>query len=263
MSEDGRTLGGTRQRLLGSLWVRHDHIGVVEEGTRAQVVIVDALRMRLQVALHVLSAEGEYGAWHGGQRGRRCVGQMCASRHRQGRRERWWSQQARACRGEGRERLWVSAMTPVTAVISVHLVQSVVGQARRHGAPEASFRHPLFGRANAEAALVDLRVGRGAIAAVRHGAASQAPCHAAERARASQLLTAGGQNLRWGGGGETEMRHCPCGHGRSALRNTYTYTQRDRVGINKQSELKKKKWTKDGMRWKNIQFCASYVGRVQ
>lgn len=57
VGEDGRTLGGTRQRLLGSLWLRHNHIGVVEEGARAQVVIIDALRMCLQIALHILSAE--------------------------------------------------------------------------------------------------------------------------------------------------------------------------------------------------------------
>lgn len=64
VSKDGRTLGGTRQRLLGPLRLGHDHVGVVEEGARAQVVVIDTLRMRLKVALHILSAEGEYGAWH-------------------------------------------------------------------------------------------------------------------------------------------------------------------------------------------------------
>lgn len=57
VGEYGWTLGGSRQRLVGPLWLGHDHVGVVEEGTRAQVVVVDALRVCLQVALHILSAE--------------------------------------------------------------------------------------------------------------------------------------------------------------------------------------------------------------
>lgn len=64
VGEDGRTLGSTGQRLLRPVRLRHDHIGVVEEGARAQVVVIHTLRMSLQVALHVLSAEGKYGAWH-------------------------------------------------------------------------------------------------------------------------------------------------------------------------------------------------------
>lgn len=118
----------------------------------------------------------------------------------------------------------MSAVTPVTPVVSVHPVQSVVGQARRHGAPEASIGHALFRRADAEAALVDLRVGGRAVAAVGHRASGQAPRHAAERPWASQLLAAGGENLGRGGRRETEVRHCTRGHGRSALRDAYTYT---------------------------------------
>lgn len=64
VGEDGRTLGGTGQRLFRPVRLRNDHVWVVEKGTWAQVVVIDALRMSLQVTLHVLCAEGEYGTWH-------------------------------------------------------------------------------------------------------------------------------------------------------------------------------------------------------
>lgn len=44
--------------------LRDDDVGVWQEGSRAQAVVVHGLRVGLQVALHVLGVEGEVGAQH-------------------------------------------------------------------------------------------------------------------------------------------------------------------------------------------------------
>lgn len=76
---------GSGHAFVRALRVRNDDVRVMKEGTRAQVVIVDALGVSLQVSLHVLWVEGEDGARHGRQgRGRR-VGQVRAWGHG----ERW------------------------------------------------------------------------------------------------------------------------------------------------------------------------------
>ena len=49
----------------GPVGLGDDDVGVVQEGTGAQVVVVDRLGVGLQVALHVLGVEGEVGAQHG------------------------------------------------------------------------------------------------------------------------------------------------------------------------------------------------------
>lgn len=70
--EHCRSLGGAAVTAMGSgdafvgpLRMRNDDVRVMEKGTRAQVVIVDALVVSLQVALHVFWVEGEDGARHG------------------------------------------------------------------------------------------------------------------------------------------------------------------------------------------------------
>lgn len=45
--------------------LRDDDVGVRQEGSRAQAIVVHGLRVGLQVALHVLRVEGEVGAQHG------------------------------------------------------------------------------------------------------------------------------------------------------------------------------------------------------
>lgn len=72
---------GSRHAFIRALRLRNDDVWVMKEGTRTQVVVVDALSVSLQVALHVLRVEGEDGARHGGQGRRRCVGQVRAWRH--------------------------------------------------------------------------------------------------------------------------------------------------------------------------------------
>lgn len=41
------------------MWLRDDDVGVLEEGSGAQAVVVHRLGVGLQVALHVLRVEGE------------------------------------------------------------------------------------------------------------------------------------------------------------------------------------------------------------
>lgn len=76
---------GSGPAFVGALRLRNDDVWVMKEGTRAQVVIVDALGVSLQVALHVLWVEGEDGARHGRQGRGGCVGQVRAWGHG----ERW------------------------------------------------------------------------------------------------------------------------------------------------------------------------------
>lgn len=45
--------------------MRDHNIWVVEEGSRAEVVVVDRLGVRLQVVLHVLWVKGEMRTHHG------------------------------------------------------------------------------------------------------------------------------------------------------------------------------------------------------
>lgn len=69
----------------GAVGLRDDDVGVVEEGSRAEVVVVDRLGVGLQVVLHVLWVEGEVGAHHGGgQGGGGGVGQVGGWGHGQG-----------------------------------------------------------------------------------------------------------------------------------------------------------------------------------
>lgn len=53
----------------GPVGLRDDDVGVLEEGSGAQAVVVDRLGVGLQVALHVFWVEGEVGAQHGRQGG--------------------------------------------------------------------------------------------------------------------------------------------------------------------------------------------------
>lgn len=45
--------------LIWTLRLGHNNAGVVWEGAWAEVVVVDALRVCLQIAFHVFGAEGE------------------------------------------------------------------------------------------------------------------------------------------------------------------------------------------------------------
>lgn len=56
---------GGRFLKVGAVRMRDDNIWVVEEGSRAEVVVVDRLGVRLQVVLHVLRVEGEMRTHHG------------------------------------------------------------------------------------------------------------------------------------------------------------------------------------------------------
>lgn len=56
---------GGRFLQVGAVRMRDDNIWVVEEGSRAEVVVVDRLGVRLQVVLHVLRVEGEMRTHHG------------------------------------------------------------------------------------------------------------------------------------------------------------------------------------------------------
>lgn len=47
------------QTLIRALWLGYNDAGVVWEGTWTEVVVVDTLRVRLQIELHVFRAEGE------------------------------------------------------------------------------------------------------------------------------------------------------------------------------------------------------------
>lgn len=53
----------------GSVGLRDDDVGVLQERSGAEAVVVDGLGVGLQVAFHVFWVEGEVGAEHGGQRG--------------------------------------------------------------------------------------------------------------------------------------------------------------------------------------------------
>lgn len=56
-------LSGQTHLLRGRpLGLRDDDVGVMEEGSGAQAVVVHRLGVSLQVALHVLRVEGEVGA---------------------------------------------------------------------------------------------------------------------------------------------------------------------------------------------------------
>lgn len=70
--------------------LRDDDVGVVEEGSGAEVVVVDGLGVGLQVVLHVLRVEGEvrahHGRRHGGGGG---VGQVGGRGHGQGWGQSW------------------------------------------------------------------------------------------------------------------------------------------------------------------------------
>lgn len=55
----GSFLGG------GAVGLRDDDVGVMQESSGAEVVVVDRLGVGLQVVLHVLRVEGEVGAHHG------------------------------------------------------------------------------------------------------------------------------------------------------------------------------------------------------
>lgn len=84
---DRATVTGLRSghAFVRALRLRNDDVWIMKEGTRTQMVVVDALGVSLQVALHVLRVEGEDGARHGGQGRGRCIGQVRAWRHG----ERW------------------------------------------------------------------------------------------------------------------------------------------------------------------------------
>lgn len=49
----------------GPVGLRDDDVGVLEESSGAEAVVVHGLGVGLQVALHVLRVEGEVGAQHG------------------------------------------------------------------------------------------------------------------------------------------------------------------------------------------------------
>lgn len=53
----------------GPVGLGDDDVGVLQEGSRAQAVVVHRLGVGLQVAFHVLWIEGEVGAYHGGKGG--------------------------------------------------------------------------------------------------------------------------------------------------------------------------------------------------
>lgn len=53
------------QSLVRALRLRDDDVGVVQERTRTQMIVVDTLSVSLQVALHVFWIEREVGAQHG------------------------------------------------------------------------------------------------------------------------------------------------------------------------------------------------------
>lgn len=52
-------VGFVRRRPV---WLRDDNVGVLEESSRAQAVVVHRLGVGLQVALHVFGVKGEVGA---------------------------------------------------------------------------------------------------------------------------------------------------------------------------------------------------------
>lgn len=67
----------------GAMGLRDNDVGVVKEGSGAEVVVVDGLGVGLQVVLHVLWVEGEVRAHHGRGKGRRGgVGQVRCWGHR-------------------------------------------------------------------------------------------------------------------------------------------------------------------------------------
>lgn len=231
----GRAVQVMGSRLLqgGAVRLRDDDVGVVEEGSGAEVVVVDGLGVGLQVVLHVLRVEGEVGAHHGrGQRGGRCVGQVGGGGHGQGRGQGWGQKTPRARqRGdrEWRERLGVnpgcrSGQPGWIRGPTVDPEERIMRQAWRKQTPESPLRPhaALVGPHR----LLQLRVGGGAVAAVAHGATSHAAGHAAEHARAAQLLT-GREDLGGRGGRETEVGSCSR-HWRGTLRNSSTCERKKR-----------------------------------
>lgn len=72
----GGSLGSLRRSPLcvqgglvcgGPVGLRDDDVGVLQERSGAEAVVVHGLGVSLQVALHVLWVKGEVGAQHGGQ----------------------------------------------------------------------------------------------------------------------------------------------------------------------------------------------------
>lgn len=53
----------------GPVGLGDDDVGVLQESSGAQAVVVHRLSVGLQVAFHVLGIEGEVGAYHGGKGG--------------------------------------------------------------------------------------------------------------------------------------------------------------------------------------------------
>lgn len=52
------------QSLVWALGLGDDNVGVVQESTGAQMIVVDTLSVSLQIALHVFGIEREVGAQH-------------------------------------------------------------------------------------------------------------------------------------------------------------------------------------------------------
>lgn len=74
----------------GAVRLGDDDVGVVKEGSRAEVVVVDRLSVGLQVVLHVLWVEGEVRAHHGrGQGGGWGVGKVGGGGHGKGWGKSW------------------------------------------------------------------------------------------------------------------------------------------------------------------------------
>lgn len=194
----GRAVEVVGGRLLqgGAMGLRDDDVGVVEEGSGAEVVVVDGLGVGLQVVLHVFRVEGEVGAHHGrGQGGGGGVGQVGGRGHGQGWRQSWGQKTPGARQGgdrEWRQRLWVDPVCRSGKPCwvrrpAVEPEERIVRQAGRQQAPISPLRpHSSLIGPNS---LLQLRVGGRAVAAVAHRAAGHTASHAAEHARAAQLLT--------------------------------------------------------------------------
>lgn len=133
----------------GAVWLGDDDVGVVEEGSGAEVVVVDGLGVGLQVVLHVLRVEGEVGPHHGGgQGGRGGVGQVWGGGHGQGWGQSWGQETPWARQGgyrEWRQRVW---MDPVgwsgkpcwVRASTVDPEERIMRQAGRKEAPESPVR---------------------------------------------------------------------------------------------------------------------------
>lgn len=102
----GRAVEVVGGRFLqgGAVGLRDDDVGVVEEGSGAEVVVVDGLGVGLQVVLHILWVEGKVGAHHwGGQGGGWGVGQVRGGGHGQGWGQSWGQKTPGARQGGDRE----------------------------------------------------------------------------------------------------------------------------------------------------------------